>query len=323
MNIAQISQLNDRAAGLLTSMIETAPILSIAEFQEEASDHLLATGRETKSGSGIRNEGDTANRTAAAPDVSPRKLRLFSREVSVDNVRIQDVKRGVTAPQGLKNFYDSQLKVEALGIAEEFQDESIVGTDTTNGGGKYRMLGFSEFVKDGNAAAQTSRFGFSTSDIAAMNSQLSLKLDTEANQNAFVESLMKLIAQVPGANAIMLNSNLSARLTTIGKRLGAAGETTTTFGTKVKTFDGKPIIELPTTAISQTESDGTNSDCTSLYVVRFAEHTGAAFTSNSGFLFQDFAETSQLPSGVARLEIFANLAVLRRNAVRRMSRIRL
>lgn len=323
MNIAQISSLTERGAGLLTPMIEQVPLLAVAEFQEEASDHLLATGRETKSGAGVRNEGDSANRTAVTPDVTPRKLRLYSREVAVDNVRIQDAKRGVVAPQGLKNFYDGQLKVEALGMAEEFQDEAFTGTDTTNGSGKYRMLGFSEFIKDANAAGQTTRFGFSTSDLAGMNSQLSLKLDTEANQNAFVESLMKLIAQVPGANAIMVNSNLSARMTTIGKRLGAAGESDTTFGTKIKTFDGKPIIELPTTAIPQTESDGTNSDCTSLYIVRFAEQTGAAFTTNSGFLFTDFAETSELPSGIARLEMFVNLAVLKRNAVRRMSRIRL
>ncbi|KAB2967519.1 hypothetical protein [Zoogloea sp.] len=323
MNIAQISSLTGRGAGLLAAMIEAAPLLSVAEFQEEASDHLLATGRETKSGSGVRNEGDTANRTAVTPDVTPRKLRLYSREVAVDNVRRQDAIRGVSAPQGLKNFYDNQLKVEALGIAEEFQDEALAGTDTTNGGGKYRMLGFSEFIKDANAAGQTSRFGFSTSDLAAMNSQLSLKLDTDANKSAFVEALMKLIAQVPGANAILVNPNLSARMTTIGKQLGAAGESVTSFGTKVKTFDGKALVELPTSAIPQNESDGTNSDCTSLYVVRFAEGTGAAFTTNSGFLFTDFEETSQLPSGIARLEMFVNLAVLKRNAVRRMSRIRL
>jgi hypothetical protein len=323
MNVAQVSSLSGRGAGLLTAMIQASPLLSVAEFQEEASDHLLATGRETKSGASVRNEGDAALRTAVKPDVTPRKLALYTREVSVDQLRINDVRGGRQTPQGLRSFYDGQLKVEAVGMAEEFQDEAFTGTDAANGNGKIRMLGFSEFVKDGNAAAQTSRFGFSQADIAAMNLQLALKLDTEANQNSFVEQLMKLLAQVPGANAILVNTNLSARMSTIGKRLGAAGETTTSFGTRVGTFNRVPIIELPTTAIPQTESDGVNADCCSLYVARFEEQTGAAFTTNSGFHFQDFEENSQLPSGIARLNLFVNLAVLKRNAVRRMSRIRL
>ncbi len=324
MNLAQISSgMSGRGAGLLTSMLEEAPALQFAEFQSEASDHLLATARETATGSSSRNEGDTAHRNAVVPDVTPRKLRLYSREVTVDNVRIQDVRNGITAPAGLKNFYDRQLKVEANGLADDLQNDLFAGTDAADVAGKIHMLGFSEFLKDAVAAGQTARFGFSTADIAAMNVQAALKLDTDENQSAFVELLYKVLAQIPGANAIQCNVNLAARLTTIAKKLGAAGESINSFGTKASTFNGIPIIPVPVTTISQSESDGVNADCTSLYAIRYQEDTGVAVTTNSGILFADFAESSELPSGIARIEFFGNLAVQSRNSLRRISRIRL
>ncbi len=322
-NIAQISSLTGRAAGLLTDMIVAAPVLEVVEFQPEASDHLLATGRESASGSSARNEGDPAQRTVVAPNVVPRKLRIYRREVAVDDLRRKDVSAGRATPQGLLDFYDNQLKVEVNGMAEEFQSELFVGTDTTNATGKYQMLGLSEFVKDGNAAAQTTRFGFTTAEIAAMNQAVALTLDTEANQNTFIELLMRVIADVPGANAIHCNTRLSARITMIAKRLGAAGESVTSFGKKVSTFNNVPIVPVPEGAISQVESDGDNADCTSLYIVRYAENTGVAVTTNSGFDFTDFLTTSELAAGIARIQMFVNLAIQKRNAVRRLSRIRL
>lgn len=322
-NIAQISSLTGRAAGLLTDMIVAAPVLEVVEFQPEASDHLLATGREAASGSSARNEGEAALRTAVAPTVSPRKLRIYRREVAVDDLRRMDVSAGRTTAQGLLDFYDSQLRVEANGMAEEFQSELFNGTDTTNEAGKNLMLGFSEFVKDGAAAAQTSRFGFGAAEIAAMNVQASLTIDTVENQNAFVELLMRVLADVPGANAIHCNTRLFARITMIGKRLGAAGESVTSYGTKVPTFNNVKIIPVPETAISQTESDGDNADCSSLYIARYGENTGCAVTTNSGFAFTDFLTTSELAAGIARIQMFVNLAIQKRNALRRISRIRL
>ncbi len=322
-NIAQISTLTGRGAGLLTDMIINAPLLSVAEFQQEASDHLIATSTESSDSSGVRNEGDVVARRAAVPDTNARKLRIFSRQVAVDNLRIQDARVGVQAPLGLRNFYDSQLRIEAIAIAEEFQNQAFIGTDATDVNGKLHMLGFSELVKDAAAAGQTSRFGFTTAEIAAMNVQVALQLNTADNQNVFVELLTSVMADVPGANALLMNTLLAARMTTIGKRLGAAGEDVTTFGTRVDTFNRVPIIPLPTSALPQTETDGINNNCGSLYVVRFAEQTGAAFTTNSGFIFTDFPQNADLPSGIAQLEMFVNLAVMKRNAVRRLSRIRL
>jgi len=186
-----------------------------------------------------------------------------------------------------------------------------------------RMLGISNFIKDAPAAGQTPALGFTADEQAAMNTQVGLKLDTTANQDAFVEILFKELSKVPGANAIVCNVNLAARLTTIAKRIGAAGESLSSFGIPVNTFNNVPIVALPTDAIPQNESDGTNTDCTSLYILRNAEELGVAFNTNSGLQFQDFTDYQTSPQGVARLQINLNLVVERTDAIRRLSRIRL
>jgi len=185
------------------------------------------------------------------------------------------------------------------------------------------MLGISNFVKDAASGGQTASLGFTTTEQAAMNSQVALQLNTTANQDAFLELLFKAIAGVPGSNALVCNANLAARLTTIAKRIGAAGESLNSYGVPVTTFNNVPIVALPTDAIPQTESDGTNSDCTSLYVTRFAEELGVAFNTNSGFLFQDFQDYQTEPQGVSRLQINLDLIVERTDALKRLSRIRL
>jgi hypothetical protein len=185
------------------------------------------------------------------------------------------------------------------------------------------MLGLMEFVKNAAAGGQTARLGFTAAELAAMNSKYSGQIIDEADQDLFVEYLMKKLASVPGANGIIVNSSLSARLSTIGKRKGAAGETVNSFGVKVKTFDNKQLIEVPDTVITNTESDGVNADCTSLIIVRNAEELGVAISTNSGFYFQDFPDAEATAEAKARMQMFLQLSVERTDAMHRVSEIRL
>lgn len=317
MNIAQISNLAGRGAGLLTNMLTVAPLLQQAEFKLDASTHLVVADKDTHTGSAARAEGATLQRDAQAPSPVSRNLALYGREISVDDVRKMDVNVGI-APAGLRLFADRRVNGLGGKLAVEVQDDMLQGTDASN-----RMLGLATFVLDAAAGGQTSRLGFTTAELAAMNTQISLQLNSDANQKAFVESLEKEIAKVPGANALLMNVNLAARLSTIARTIGAAGETRNTFGTALPTFDSIPMIKLPTTALPQTESDGTNSDCCSMFIVRFTEELGVAFSTNSGFLFTDFDESEVGPRGISRLQFFLNLTVERTDAMRRLSRIRL
>lgn len=317
MRIDQASYLTGRSAGILSKILEVTPLFQYAEFRKDPSEYGNIPDKSTFSGSAARAEGSAAQKDAQVPTPAYKKLSIYEREITIDNLRKLD-SRITGSPNGLKLFGDRQLNALAVKLAQEVQIEMIQGTDASN-----RMLGIGNFVKDAAAGGQTAALGFTTAEQAAMNVQIALQLNTTANQDTFVESLFKQLASVPGANAIICNANLGARLTTIAKRLGAAGETLNSFGIPVNTFNNVPICVVDTNTITQTESDGTNSDCTSMYIVRFAEELGVCFVSNSGFYFEDFPEDVQNPDMKARLGFYLNLAVERSDALRRLSRIRL
>lgn len=317
MLVSQVSLLSGRGQGLLAKMLQIAPILQVAQFKLDASTHVVVNDSDTYTNSAARAENAAPHLDNQVPVTATVNLALYSREMALDDVRKLDANVG-QSPAGIKLFADRRLSGLAVKLATEIQDHMLIGTGAAN-----EMVGISEFVKDAGAPGQTTRFGITAAEIAAMNQNISLQISTTANQDTFIETLYKALANVPGANALLCNVNLAARITTIAKRLGAAGESTNSFGTKVTTFNNVPIVPLPVTSITQTESDGQNQDCTSLYIVRFSEELGTAFSTNSGFYFQDFPDTEAYAQAKARLQFFLNLEIERTDSLRRLSRIRL
>lgn len=318
MLISQISSVGGRAAGLLAEMVSQHPIFQVAQFRRDGSTFLSTKEGASHTGTAARAEGAAAQRDAQTPTTAQISLALYSREISVDNLRRQDVVAGVQTPNGLRQFYDRQLKKLLKKFATEIQTDMMTGTNSSN-----KMLGLSNWVKDAASGGQTAAMGFTAAEQAAMNVQVSLQLNTTANQDSFIETLETQIPTVPNANAILLNQYLYARLNSMARRYAAIGTIVNDFGKTIPTIFQVPIYPLPTTAIPQTESDGTNSDCTSLYVVRFAEELGVCFATNSGFLFTDFEDVDDLPSGVARMEMYTQLVAEDTDALKRLSRIRL
>jgi hypothetical protein len=317
MNIAQVSQLSGRGAGFLSIMLQNSPLLRFADFRLDYSTYFAVPDKSTHTGSSARAVNAALQRDAQSPNPTAAALALYGREISIDDLYKMD-QRLSGAPDGLRLFMDRQLSSLAVKLADEVSTDMLAGPGTAN-----RMVGLSEFVKDAPAGGQTARLGFTADEIAAMNTQVGLQLNSADAQNAFLETLEKELAKVPGANAILCNVNLGARMSTIAKRIGAAGVTTDSFGQPVETYNGVPIVRLQTSAIPQTESDGTNTDCTSLYIVRFEENLGVTYSTNSGFLFTDFPDGEVKPNAIARLQFFLNLTVNKANALRRLSRIRL
>lgn len=316
-NLASVSTLTGRGAGLLSIMYEQSPLLQAAEFKLDTLTHFVLPEKSAFTGSSARALNAALQRDAQGGTPVARSLALYGREISIDDAFLADQRAGVSM-EGLRFMFDRKLQALAVKMAEEIEADMFVGPDASN-----RMLGISEFVKDAAAGGQTARLGFTADELASMNVQVGLQINTTANQDAFVETLEKEMAKVPGANAIVCNPNLKARLTTIARRLGAAGETRNSFGTPLATFNGVPIYPVSTSAITSTESDGTNNDNTSLYIIRFAENLGVSWVTNSGFKFDDIELDSVKPNQIARLQIFLNLNVEKTNAFRRLSRIRL
>lgn len=318
MNIAQIGNLGPRAQALLSLILAQVQIFRVAEFRLDASTHLQSVDKQTSTGSAARAEGaDTVQSDKQAPTTEAKSLNLYSREVSIDKVRTQDKVLGLGS-EYQRLFADRRMDGNVVALAEEIQKHMFNGTLTSN-----QMLGILELIKDADAAGQTARLGFTQAELAAMKSRVELKIDTTDNQYAFVEKLEEELANVPGANAIILNSKLGARFSTISKKLGMYGVTTDNFGFPIETYQGdKQIIRVPVDAISNTMSDGINADCTALVIARFAESQGVCYSTNSGFLYQDFGEVEG-SSNKAQADMFLSTTVEKQNAVKALYRIRL
>jgi hypothetical protein len=318
MNIAQASNLTGRGAQLLSAILSNAPLLQHAEFKADGSTHFVVPNKSSFTSTAARAVNGAPQKDNQAPAPTSRSLALYSREVAMDDVYKQDQQAGLMSPAGLKLFWDRQLKSLGVKLGLEVQDQMIAGSDATN-----EMLGFSYFVKDAASGGQTTKLGFTTTEQAAMNVNADLTLDNVDDQNSFVELLERELANVPGANCIIVNTYLKARLSNIARRLGALGQSMNSFGVPVQTFNSIPIVAVPTSAIANTESDGATSDCTSLYVVRFAEDLGVCFSTNSGFKFTEFENTEDYAQTKARLDFYLNLTVEQTDALRRISRIKL
>ena len=153
MNLAQASSVDDRGAGLLTKILQVQ-LLRLAEFRKDTSTHVHMVNKSVSTGTAARAEGGTLQKDAQVPSVETKTLQLYSRAITVDQLRLLD-KNLTGTHKGLIEFYDRQLLSFATVISKEVASHMIKGTFANN-----QMLGLLEFIKDAEAAGQTARLGF-------------------------------------------------------------------------------------------------------------------------------------------------------------------
>lgn len=152
-----------------------------------------------------------------------------------------------------------------------------------------------------------------------------------AGGHDFLDALDAAIAAVPGVNgsngAIYANSAVLGRITSSLRRLGGADfirEELT--GKRVLTYNGIPILDPGQTAagasiLPATEVQGTASDASSLYVVKFGQDEGdQAVTglTNGGVQVYDLGELQEKPAYRTRIEFYTGLALFGGKAAARL-----
>ncbi|MFD3638731.1 major capsid protein [Streptomyces griseus] len=142
------------------------------------------------------------------------------------------------------------------------------------------------------------------------------------DSHAFFDLLDALIAQVPGltgANgALYANRAVIAKIKSAARRIGGyemVREALT--GKMVATYNGVPLLDPGQTAagadiLPQTETQGTATDASSIYAVRFGQaEDDRAVTglTNGGIQVTDLGELESKPSYRTRIEFYTGLAV--------------
>jgi hypothetical protein len=173
--------------------------------------------------------------------------------------------------------------------------------------------------------------------VAATNGLPVLGADDAARQ-AFLDVLDAGIAAVPGINgdngAIYVNANIYAKLRSSLRRLNLYNEIvqvlTADMQRNVLTYAGIPIYDIGTTAsgtliLPQTETQGTETAATSIYIVRFGQDPadrGVMGLTNGGVQVFDLGMLETKSVYRTRIEFFTGLGVFGSKAAARITGVR-
>lgn len=329
MKIGQISRVvgNTQRADLLSALayiIKKYPFFGAAEFSEEPYSYdVYNVQGDIGSANGSRRAIDAA---AGSDTFEPSKesgtQRAYSFEFGIDKAYLNDLNVGITA-EGLKRQINARQLRNFMRVAYDVLYDMVNGDGVLS---NKQILGFKNLIKDVAASSgQTAAFGFTQAEIHASLHQFAMQLDVsdEGVLRVFDEELRKVLGLIEGDPVLVMNPYMAARMTTIAKKLGAYTQGTNDFGMPYEKFGNAAIVPVPLTVLPQTESDGSNSDCSSIYAVEFNEVDGVRYATNTGFEFQNFEWTEAKPSGKTRVDFIGNLKLEDIKKIHRVSRLRL
>ena len=147
-------------------------------------------------------------------------------------------------------------------------------------------------------------------------------------QHAFLDRLDALLALVPNADALYMNSAIKSKIMGSGRRLLLTDQSVDAFGRKITTYQGVPLINIGTTAagveiIPQDEVQGASGAvATSIYAVHFGrDESDQAVTglTNGGISVRDLGEQDSKPVYRTRIEFFCGLGVFGGKAAARLT----
>lgn len=152
---------------------------------------------------------------------------------------------------------------------------------------------------------------------------------TSAELNTFFDALDLAISRVANPQAIYCNSETRTRILSALRRVN---QYVTTVGPKQEpTYNGIPIVDPGTKSdgttliLPQTETVGTSTDCTSIYVVGFSGNQatpGVGGLTNGGVSVRDLGEVSDKPVYRTRIEFYCGVATFGVKAACRLTGIR-
>lgn len=165
--------------------------------------------------------------------------------------------------------------------------------------------------------------------IAAGTNGIPVLGTTDNEKWTFFDRLDEAISAVgaPGPDALYMNRSIRQKLQSSARRLTVFDQTTDSFGKTISTYNGIPLFDIGTKAdgsliIPQTETQGTATNASSIYAVKFGQDEGdggVTGLTNGGIQVKDLGEIDAKPVYRTRLEFFCGVALFSGSAVARLS----
>lgn len=274
------SQANPALAALAISSMESAcPALQLIQFRSVPGNASTDPKNAGINGAGEMRAIDASftAATTSVPEVTAT-LRILGDEVKTDQAF---ERRFSGAGNALGSERARALKKYCLGLGRYLTDQIINadGTGQTITGLKAMATG-DQLLSMGTNGALVSHGSDNTA---------------KKSQQFFLQMLDELIAQVPGAQVLFMDSKLRARMKSIAREYVQVTQVKDAFGQnqELVQYDGLPIINAgkdsakTSLIIPHTETKGTSTDCTSVYASAFAEDDDLAFITSTGLSVKD------------------------------------
>ena len=310
---AKLSE-NDLQAGVVETFMMESPVLDRARLKEIEGNAYAYNEEGTLPGVEFRAVNAAYSESTGTVNQRTEGLVILGGDADLDTfiIRTRSNKTDQKATQ-------TALKVKAA--AYKFQDAFIngdVAVDANSFDGlKKRLTG-----------AQVITAGANGLPIVGASS---------ADRHAFLDQVDALIASVPGLTgengALYMNDLVKAKLIGSARRELITTTDRDDFGRPIERYRDIPMLDIGTKAdgtriLPQTETQGTATDASSIYAVKFGEdeaERGVTVLYNgpeSVFEVRDLGELQTKPSERIRIEGFLGLAVFSGKGAARLAGVR-
>jgi hypothetical protein len=296
---------DDLQAGVIETFVQESPLLDRIPLLDIEGNAYAYNEEATLPGVAFRSVNEAYVESTGTVNQRTESLVILGGDADVDSF-IQQTRGNVNDQRATQ----TGMKVKAA--AYKYQDTFV------NGDVAVDPKGF-----DGLKKRLT---GAQVVDAAANG------LGPVAGGHDFLDVLDEMISRVRGGvDALYMNKAIRAKIMSSGRRLGGTDWIVQTFADdavqkRIPTYQGIPMLDIGTRAdgtdiIQQNETQGTATNASSIYAVRFGQDEGdQAVTglNNGGVQVRDLGEISEKPALRTRIEFYCGLAVFGGKAAARL-----
>ena len=286
---AQLSQ-DMLVRGVVETIVEESAVLRYLPFIQIVGNSLRYNQEVSLGSVDFYGVGDTWTESAMTTEEKTAQLAILGGDADVDAF--------------LQQTYSNPNDLRALVIAAKAKALAHAFSDTFfNGDSVADPLQF-DGLKTLSAGARTMSKGVDGAVLA-------------------LDQLDELIDMIkPGMPHVLFTSKRTRRkLSSLRRAAGSVLETSTdAFGRRVLTYDGIPV-EVDD-HLSDTETKGASTDCSSIYAVQFGFQTGLCGLDNAGIQVQPLGALETKDAWRTRIKWYCGLALFRDIALARLEGVR-
>lgn len=292
LTLAEASKLSNDVllAGVIETVIMDSPVLQHLPFIEIVGNGLTYNRENTPAGAAFFAVGDVWTESTPTLTQETATLRILGGDADVDNFLAQ-------TRSNVQDLETAVIQLKARAVQRLFDDYFINGDSTAD---PKAFDGLDRLC----APEQTISLG-------ANGGQLTL------------EKLDELVDQVKGGkpDLLIMSKRSRRKLNSLARNSGAFLETDRNeFGQMVQFYDGIPVATSD--FISDAQTVGTSTDCSTIYAVQFGEGGLAGLTSPGGLQVERIGSLEEKDATRTRIKWYASLALFNTLKLARLTGVR-